>query len=1056
MQKFSRKAEYNWVTNGVRLCAGYLTNFFWEGYMADASDFFELNGMQFHHHALLSEVASRLKDLGPTSIIALARKGPRLLSIMKMMDIELPKVPIWTDNALSFLTKEEIGETPVIFDDVVIVGTTLYKLQKDLFERFGIHAPVVAVASDTEDFEPLLVKDLRVVERLPVADVHQLSSEIIRSVPLLGLPLDLDHPVFAIREPNGTAFFHEIVEKAASAHRERLSLQIGNRYAITVFHFTCSFSGTIKKIISLLGQPPVAKLKVQESSVVPELRCVSVVCFPILQKEYLNHLWDELNLPTGINDSLNKYQLLCFAGALAFGQELSSHLSMDSLITSEAISNMGNKGFESAKEVLKIIEAVPDDLIDKVAAERKLYMNVSAFGKAFVNTAEEWEEEYAQVEKDQILFPFWRSIFRKIEKPYREALHDAVSKEMPIDEFFETDLAKRLQGGFTGNWLYENVHSDNRILASLELDIAVDSGLAVPVFSETSELVGRVYHHGENIWNGDRFSALICKAMVEAGFEKKAIDKIGFEKFLVVLHRLGLSPNAPLFSRVTHYLTNPKVEELSMKAVMVKPGVRLHGHTLEMASPRRGLSVSGEREWLSATPGVYWLEKKAGVLKPGKGGKGLILNPKAKSEFLTEQSVPDEVADPVAGLLELLFENLPKKLNVKRSIIEKDDIIRLLSSCLTKEDFLRAIAEDAILLAQERFEKKNQKFWYSPEARRASGEILKKWQVYLLRMPIFEELRNYLFSQNLKNDWRCITFPLLKTSEKKLHENVSNMIEKRALHLFACVESLASKLTHSTLSELTQAAIRYLVEKGYELPDSVENLEKGADEICKEVLDMFPSLLRNLIEDDVSDGKIQFFIFSDMRDSSLPQNVDRAEKAKGMLLDRLKMLEDSTDRFHFNVDKNDEKNVFFSHDISFDPPEPIQRIYSVYVTHGLYSRIGIVSNFDTMESVDEIPPSAPRSFNLSKRIAQFLRESNDSQELRSLDERHKEQNWGIISITRKAMDFIGSPAQFLNKDESSSVKDFLRSSLEAVVKVTESEAEVERIGRVPFVVFLYR
>ena len=168
------------------------------------------------------------------------------------------------------------------------------------------------------------------------------------------------------------------------------------------------------------------------------------------------------------------------------------------------------------------------------------------------------------------------------------------------------------------------------------------------------------------------------------------------------------------------------------------------------------------------------------------------------------------------------------------------------------------------------------------------------------------------------------------------------------------------------------------------------------------------------------------------------------------------LLEDSTDRFHFNVDKNDEKNIFFSHDISFDPPEPIQRIYSVYVTHGLYSRIGIVSNFDTMESVDEIPPSAPRSFNLSKRIAQFLRESNDSQELRSLDERHKEQNWGIISITRKAMDLIGSPAQFLNKDESSSVKDFLRSSLEAVVKVTESEAEVERIGRVPFVVFLYR
>jgi len=211
--------------------------------VTDLKDFSKLNGMQFHHHALLSKVASKLRDLGPTSIIALARKGPRLLSIMKMMDIELPNVPIWTNNALSFLTKEGVGKNPVIFDDVVIVGTTLYKLQKEVFKSFGIHAPIVAVALDRENFKPLLVKNLAVEERLPVADVHQLSSEIIRTVPLLGLPLDVDHPIFAIREPNATAFFHEIVEEAISAHRERLSLQLGNKYAITVFHFTSLLSG---------------------------------------------------------------------------------------------------------------------------------------------------------------------------------------------------------------------------------------------------------------------------------------------------------------------------------------------------------------------------------------------------------------------------------------------------------------------------------------------------------------------------------------------------------------------------------------------------------------------------------------------------------------------------------------------------------------------------------------------------------------------------------------------------------------------------------------------
>jgi len=181
-----------------------------------------------------------------------------------------------------------------------------------------------------------------------------------------------------------------------------------------------------------------------------------------------------------------------------------------------------------------------------------------------------------------------------------------------------------------------------------------------------------------------------------------------------------------------------------------------------------------------------------------------------------------------------------------------------------------------------------------------------------------------------------------------------------------------------------------------------------------------------------------------------------AEKAKGVLIEELKMIEASTDKFHFNVDKNDEKNVFLSNDISFDLSEPVKRIYSVYVTHGLYSRFGIVSNFDTMENVDEVPPTAPQSFNLAKRIGHFLRDSNDSKELHLLDERHKEQNWGIISITQKAMDLIGSPAQFLNKDESSTVEEFLSSSVEAIVRITESEAEIESIGKVSFVVFLYR
>ena len=62
----------------------------------------------------LREAAAKLFALEPTSIIALSRKGPRLLQLMKTMGILVPRVEIFADQALDFVSREDVGENPVI------------------------------------------------------------------------------------------------------------------------------------------------------------------------------------------------------------------------------------------------------------------------------------------------------------------------------------------------------------------------------------------------------------------------------------------------------------------------------------------------------------------------------------------------------------------------------------------------------------------------------------------------------------------------------------------------------------------------------------------------------------------------------------------------------------------------------------------------------------------------------------------------------------------------------------------------------------------------------
>jgi hypothetical protein len=278
------------------------------------------------YNELLKRTGEHLHSLKPSSIIALARKGPRLLQIMNELGIHLPEVPIIADPALDFVSSDELGSRPVIFDDVTVVGTSLFRLQQRLQTEFNLHSTVVAVLADTANFHPQLVDDYWCAGQASPAETQQFSSELIRTIPLLGLPYDLDHPIFTFDRPQGEEVFAHLLQTAETAHREHLSLQYDNDVSVTTIHLHPQVLATCGSVRAILGDPDLLKIKVINSRFCERLQFAVVSCFPVSRKAWLQRLWKDLRLPETITRPIAMYRVLCCAGARLFGNTIASLL----------------------------------------------------------------------------------------------------------------------------------------------------------------------------------------------------------------------------------------------------------------------------------------------------------------------------------------------------------------------------------------------------------------------------------------------------------------------------------------------------------------------------------------------------------------------------------------------------------------------------------------------------------------------------------------------------------------------------------------------------------
>lgn len=151
------------------------------------------------HRGGLSEYAGILAGSESELTLAISRKGPRLLLLINQ-EPDLPAIPLdrcISEKALPFLRPEDIvGQRVLLTDDSVIFGSTYAGIEADLISM-GANVERVVLALSKGAHESVASR-VRAPIRIEPTAVSEFIDLEIQAFGSLGVPYDIDHPIFRI------------------------------------------------------------------------------------------------------------------------------------------------------------------------------------------------------------------------------------------------------------------------------------------------------------------------------------------------------------------------------------------------------------------------------------------------------------------------------------------------------------------------------------------------------------------------------------------------------------------------------------------------------------------------------------------------------------------------------------------------------------------------------------------------------------------------------------------------------------------------------------------
>jgi hypothetical protein len=684
-----------------------------------------------------------IKDYKPDYILALIRKGPRLIELMKLAALWDIETPIITERALDFIPVNELrGKKILVFDDIIISGTTIHNIFKKLPLKYGpreIKMLCVAVDKDTYCKEAM-PQNFRNMIELSRDERFTFSNQLVRAFLFLNKPYDLDYCIFYTNIPNEKISYllsnTTLLEKAYDLTTRYQESKGFLRYSF-IPNDTKFSRFFVKYFNNFPIKPEICKVRVYLNQSDGKAAITPIVTFSMDKKScspkytYFNHNFDFFNdlikelenfsdnsdrrLPTfkllwyilsylyGLSFNLRistdnfklipstypsqmlDFQDLCFIFGPTFSKRIIIFLDDHFLETIQGLNKLHEDFFNVSDEEIKDIKIESKELSTIFDKRRwDLYQEIRSYIKNNVNENKELPDNMATI---------FEALYNKKELPMQKKI---------IKYGIEGIEHKRLNIGFNLNQIKNILENEKLKFSEIELsasiDFVVDIGTQIPIFYDEndSDLFERAYRHGEDAFSGKLFEYIISNVtkelfsyIHEKGGES-ILPKIPFEKIGVMIYNKIEESGFKQTLRYPQGISNDR-------DITILPMFYRHGAIL---------SISDAAKYSTHTSWQFFCDwcKSVGIIKYKSNNKMVMYNDVWSNKNVIDPKLPKLVSDEMMTE----FENLAAILyHVDRKIDTKhnSDYLIALTTCKNDKFFLEALQAELKL-----FFKSN---WYS-------------------------------------------------------------------------------------------------------------------------------------------------------------------------------------------------------------------------------------------------------------------------------------------------------------------------------------------------------
>ncbi len=163
-------------------------------------------------------VCDFIAKIDPDYLIALSRKGTRLIKLLRQFGFFKISGCIITEKAIDFIPRDDLdGKKIVIFDDVIVLGSTINDLIIKILNLCDVNLSIVCIAIDSETtvlenqpdgkyyFTPTLANGTQIEIEANIFKIisreerYTFCHDVVKALHVLNVPFDVDFPIFEFK-----------------------------------------------------------------------------------------------------------------------------------------------------------------------------------------------------------------------------------------------------------------------------------------------------------------------------------------------------------------------------------------------------------------------------------------------------------------------------------------------------------------------------------------------------------------------------------------------------------------------------------------------------------------------------------------------------------------------------------------------------------------------------------------------------------------------------------------------------------------------------------------